>query len=119
MKVLSPECIHPQPFGRPASDHNHRSAAHLPVAAEDINVPAHEALIHTNPYPAAGSLSYREWYPEWYFLLCPLQNGSAPRDNPWTIRSVAHLPEKRNRSEERRVGKECISTCRSRWEPYH
>src|SRR3546814_15420738 len=27
------------------------------------------------------------------------------------------LPEKR--SEERRVGKECVSTCRSRWSPYH
>src|SRR3546814_20845966 len=24
----------------------------------------------------------------------------------------------RNRSEERRVGKECVSTCRSRWSPY-
>src|SRR3546814_12826632 len=35
-------------------------------------------------------------------------------------------PEGRNddaaiavRSEERRVGKECVSTCRSRWSPYH
>src|SRR3546814_16573470 len=25
----------------------------------------------------------------------------------------------RPRSEERRVGKECVSTCRSRWSPYH
>src|SRR3546814_16902968 len=25
----------------------------------------------------------------------------------------------RARSEERRVGKECVSTCRSRWSPYH
>src|SRR3546814_10895328 len=24
-----------------------------------------------------------------------------------------------NRSEERRVGKECVSPCRSRWSPYH
>src|SRR3546814_15035797 len=28
------------------------------------------------------------------------------------------LPEER-RSEERRVGKECVSTCRYRWWPYH
>src|SRR3546814_2158420 len=28
--------------------------------------------------------------------------------------STAH-----ERSEERRVGKECVSTCRSRWSPYH
>src|SRR3546814_12471561 len=26
---------------------------------------------------------------------------------------------KQIRSEERRVGKECVSTCRSRWSPYH
>ena len=26
---------------------------------------------------------------------------------------------KEERSEERRVGKECVSTCRSRWSPYH
>src|SRR3546814_17870785 len=25
----------------------------------------------------------------------------------------------RDRSEERRVGKECVSTCRSRWSPFH
>src|SRR3546814_4454940 len=31
-------------------------------------------------------------------------------------RQAAALPE---RSEERRVGKECVSTCRSRWSPYH
>src|SRR3546814_11168543 len=27
--------------------------------------------------------------------------------------------ENARRSEERRVGKECVSTCRSRWSPYH
>src|SRR3546814_15101343 len=26
---------------------------------------------------------------------------------------------RQRRSEERRVGKECVSTCRSRWSPYH
>src|SRR3546814_11563760 len=28
-------------------------------------------------------------------------------------------PSVSRRSEERRVGKECVSTCRSRWSPYH
>src|SRR3546814_13595700 len=38
---------------------------------------------------------------------------------------LAHSPSFRHRrtaqlrSEERRVGKECVSTCRSRWSPYH
>src|SRR3546814_11762455 len=30
---------------------------------------------------------------------------------------VQELPS--DRSEERRVGKECVSTCKSRWSPYH
>src|SRR3546814_3620861 len=38
--------------------------------------------------------------------------------------AALNLPELRPiprpcRSEERRVGKECVSTCRSRWSPYH
>src|SRR3546814_14876480 len=32
------------------------------------------------------------------------------------LRHAAHLAI---RSEERRVGKACVSTCRSRWAPYH
>src|SRR3546814_2028614 len=33
-------------------------------------------------------------------------------------RTLIHSAEAK-RSEERRVGKECVSTCRSRWSPYH
>src|SRR3546814_13704031 len=33
--------------------------------------------------------------------------------------SAGSGPEWLNRSDERRVGKECGSTCRSRWSPYH
>src|SRR3546814_2493839 len=42
---------------------------------------------------------------------------SPPRPTPRRHRR----PEasRRRRSEERRVGKECVSTCRSRWSPYH
>src|SRR3546814_11079395 len=32
---------------------------------------------------------------------------------------IGAVPEIGERSEERRVGKECVSTCRSRWSPYH
>src|SRR3546814_11923031 len=39
----------------------------------------------------------------------------AYRKRPSTISICAALM----RSEERRVGKECVSTCRSRWSPYH
>src|SRR3546814_4438652 len=34
----------------------------------------------------------------------------------WSLRNYVKLV---SRSEERRVGKECVSTCRSRWSPYH
>src|SRR3546814_14925564 len=37
-----------------------------------------------------------------------------PADPAWAGRDRFVL-----RSEERRVGKECVSTCRSRWSPYH
>src|SRR3546814_15950736 len=33
--------------------------------------------------------------------------------------AAARLSPAHVRSEERRVGKECVSTCRSRWSPYH
>ena len=43
----------------------------------------------------------------------------------WVAQSVEHLTldfssgHDPRRSEERRVGKECASMCRSRWSPYH
>src|SRR3546814_13234645 len=40
--------------------------------------------------------------------------------HPVEIRAVlAAAREGATRSEERRVGKECVSTCRSRWSTYH
>src|SRR3546814_14105705 len=36
----------------------------------------------------------------------------------WLHLEVMAMLELRARSEERRVGKECVSTCRSRWSPY-
>src|SRR3546814_15629601 len=60
--------------------------------------------------------------------------GLTPGDIDWVVPHQANMrilqgsakklglaPEKVvvTRSEERRVGKECVSTCRSRWSPYH
>src|SRR3546814_13509639 len=46
------------------------------------------------------------------------------REDQWTSPAIAKLrqflqAQVNIRSEERRVGKECVSTCRSRWSPYH
>src|SRR3546814_19560949 len=47
--------------------------------------------------------------------VCPAPYSEDPAIDAkvWEILHVAH------RSEERRVGNECVSTCRSRWSPYH
>ena len=51
--------------------------------------------------------------------LAELSDASAynPDYAKWRYEDLPILPEKR--SEERRVGKECTSWCRSRWSPYH
>src|SRR3546814_13693957 len=48
-------------------------------------------------------------------LRCDAANVLALRTAP----GVTMTDLVRSRSEERRVGKECVSTCRSRWSPYH
>ena len=44
--------------------------------------------------------------------VLPVRTGNGQKYSP-------QLPPLRFRSEERRVGKECASMCRSRWSPYH
>src|SRR3546814_6473199 len=41
-----------------------------------------------------------------------------PHSSPFE-HTTPFVPQEHHRSEERRVGKECVSTCRSRWSPYH
>src|SRR3546814_13107758 len=50
--------------------------------------------------------------------------GSSTRDLAKSVTisnriGIGYQDECFGRSEERRVGKECVSTCRSRWSPYH
>src|SRR3546814_9707660 len=53
----------------------------------------------------------------------PAQGGGAPAEPEGAaepqLRCLRLSLQKLGRSEERRVGKECVSTCRSRWSPYH
>src|SRR3546814_21054604 len=67
--------------------------------------------------------SWKTWYGAYYYKLIPVRSA---RDDYYVLlgwnsngpglsgRVIEAL-----RSEERRVGKECVSTCRSRWSPYH
>src|SRR3546814_19297544 len=51
-------------------------------------------------------------------VVLPLPGG--PTSSTGGRRNLPTSPPAMNaRSEERRVGKECVSPCRSRWSPYH
>src|SRR3546814_18651856 len=56
-------------------------------------------------------------------LLCHLLSRdrfcAGARDDGAGLPEGAVPADPARRSEERRVGKECVSTCRSRWSPYH
>src|SRR3546814_20426896 len=58
-----------------------------------------------------------ELEPEWVII----ENVSALRTRGLDVilHGLAALGYDAERSEERRVGKECVSTCRSRWSPDH
>src|SRR3546814_1071138 len=47
------------------------------------------------------------------FLLCRTEPDKPKHEG------TSYLLSMQTRSEERRVGKACVSTCRSRWSPYH
>src|SRR3546814_3133237 len=47
------------------------------------------------------------------------RHGEKRRFGPPGPAQEKHDDRQKQRSEERRVGKECVSTCRSRWSPYH
>src|SRR3546814_11239544 len=47
------------------------------------------------------------------------QRVTAPGDPSTILDEQITAPMELDRSEERRVGKACVSTCRSRWSPYH
>src|SRR3546814_1393066 len=52
--------------------------------------------------------------------LGPFSKNNAAKpsaDQAAELQKITH--SLKNRSEERRVGKECVSTCRTRWSPYH
>src|SRR3546814_6249501 len=68
-----------------------RRASFLLLALKDANIP---------PPPNACGME----------VNAATDNGRLGHDQPSTTVF---------RSEERRVGKECVSTCRSRWSPYH
>src|SRR3546814_1594618 len=59
---------------------------------------------------------------DWSSDVCSsdLAQGACEREAPAiAVPAGGRGTERGRRSEERRVGTECVSTCRSRWSPYH
>src|SRR3546814_14002292 len=79
---------------------------HRPETAEDI------ALVGLHAYLPHYERTKRKPEPLLEFVIGWL------RRNVPTHRNKASFIQF-DRSEERRVGKECVSTCRSRWSPYN
>src|SRR3546814_6827871 len=52
------------------------------------------------------------------FYVCLEKENNYIHETSWAFPALC-FNLKNIRSEERRVGKECVSTCRSRWSPYH
>src|SRR3546814_19020707 len=61
--------------------------------------------------PAASDVTETGWETKWMAMKAALDTyDCAPSEISQDVEAV--------RSEERRVGKECVSTCRSRWSTY-
>src|SRR3546814_12755579 len=100
-----------------------------------------DLLVVVDPYPSATAAmaampgKAEDLNPKRAVYLLPAAtqfetSGSCTASNrslQWRDKVIEPLWESRTdqmimyqlRSEERRVGKECVSTCRSRWSPYH
>src|SRR3546814_13003554 len=79
------------------------------VCSSDLSAPAHAVAARSQHHRVSG-----EQMVDGGGQALSVQDHDGEGDG----RSSAHDPEA-HRSEERRVGKECVSTCRYRWSPYH
>src|SRR3546814_12089466 len=86
------------------------------VCPSDLQFPRNRGSRHSVPNPPPLSPSC---HPAREAAVLPHlrsvggETGFSPAIGPYS------RPRSNSRSEERRVGKECVSTCSSRWSPYH
>src|SRR3546814_15285880 len=99
-------CSSDLPFARPV----HR-------AAETAELAGDLAATFTLPFPDLVDELFAGEVGALLLLLAQLALDHHLRRDARMVH--ADDPQRILRSEERRVGKECVSTCRSRWSPYH
>src|SRR3546814_13705998 len=83
-----------------------------------------EVMLFTDWYcPALEIAADREAFrAAWEAVLAPVAADGLPRVTvlrDYHAENIMLVPGREGRSDERRVGKECVSTCRSRWSPDH
>src|SRR3546814_2660060 len=77
-----------------------------------------DGVLHINgqPVPRKREADFVQTEPDGQVVRVPRYRETLPNGVSY---DTLDLVENGFRSEERRVGKECVSTCRSRWSPYH
>src|SRR3546814_15348738 len=83
----------------------------LPIYRKHLACPS--TMLRRSPSPKGGGSATSASHPKGSQQM-PFFKKSRRRFPP-----PARRPGRALRSEERRVGKECVSTCRARWSPYH
>ena len=83
-------------------------------------VARHPHRPYTLDYISALCTDFHELHGDRAFGDDPAIVGGLARFNGQPVMVIGHQKGRdTRRSEERRVGKECVSLCRSRWSPYH
>src|SRR3546814_11326352 len=106
----------------------------LMIRSDDL-FPDNWIYIHDSKVQVGRVQNFRSWSPEMVpdagIACVGLEYFCFEGDGPWSARddelielakkemAILGLCDAADRTEERRVGKECVSTLRSRWSPYH
>src|SRR3546814_11203312 len=90
----------------------------LVTGVQTCALPISVALQQQQPLPQQRLVALRDRNGDRRLVLA--REGQHVVDEPEVaFREQGQIDREIGRSEERRVGKECVSTCRSRWSPYH
>ena len=99
-----------------ARDAHNIVAIDLPASSDAASSPYEAAAATLREWRASGVLTLD---PRPSFTLYRMSFVDANGQHRNTVGVIGALEVVDERSEERRVGKECVSTCRSRWSPDH
>src|SRR3546814_3263069 len=98
-----------------------KTAYEMRISDWSSDVCSSDLLKRAKNLPQTGFPSLRSVKPDRL-----LESAYVPNPDPhcarWRVALVVHFrpcPRAARRQEERRVGKECVRTCRSRWAPCH